>query len=182
MRLDILSLDLATRTGWARGRAGEIPLSGSIQLGEDGHGPGQLGQWLRAHRREHGLPDLIVVEKWLNPRMQKHYKPIEVGLRLNGCVHGIAGVYGVPVAELNVDTVRATVCGRKSADLGRAPKNKDEQRTATKEMVWVTMKLLKLLPEGAKKDYDRSDALCHWRYAEAVYGRAAPKDFVLTGS
>lgn len=168
--VDILALDLATKTGWARGVSGSKPLSGSVKFGKDGLGPGQLGVWLRDHRREHGIPDLIVIEKWINPHAQKHFKPIEVGLRLNGAVHALAGVYGITVAEPSVQTIRAAVCGRSNAG----------NREDTKAMVIQNMILRGLLPTGCRDD-DRADSLAAWVYGEAVYGRMAPKDFILTG-
>lgn len=170
MALDILFLDLATKTGWARGRAGEKPMSGSIQLASGGLGPGKLGVWLRDHKREHGLPELIGVEKWLPIRASMNDRSVEVALRLNGSVHALAGIYGIPVVEPTVQTIRAAVCGQASAG----------SREETKAMVCHTMRLLKLLPEGGKDDDDRADAIAGWSYCEAIYGRHAPADFILT--
>lgn len=168
--MQILFLDLATKTGWSRGAAGSIPNSGSVQLGKGGLGPGQLGLWLRDHVRMYGKPDLIGIEKWLSIRASMNDRSVEVALRLNGCVHGIAGVYGIKTVEVPANTIRAAVCGKASAG----------DRKATKAMVVSTARLLNLLPPGASDDDDRADSLIGWRYCEAVYGRMAPKDFVLT--
>lgn len=168
---EILFLDLATKTGWSRGPAGKIPISGSVQLGKGGLGPGQLGLWLRDHVRKHGKPDLIGLEKWLNIRASMNDRSVEVALRLNGCCHGIAGVYGIKVVEVPANTIRAAVCGKASGG----------DRKATKAMVVYTARLLNLLPKDAADDDDRADSLIGWRYVEAVYGRSAPAEFMLTG-
>lgn len=182
--MEILFLDLATNTGWARGNAGSIPKSGSVKLGKDGLGPGQLGLWLRDHVRLCGKPDLIGVEKWMPVNAQRSDKNIEVSLRLNGAVHAIAGVYTIRVAEIYASTMRAAVCGRASAagDVYGVPKSmlKAAQRAATKAMVVKTAKLLNLMPADAKDDDDRADALIGFRYCEAIYGRRAPAEFILT--
>lgn len=107
---------------------------------------------------------------WLPLEVQKNWRAAEMALRLNGCVHGFAAVYGVPVVQIYPATIRAAVCGQANAG----------DRAATKAMVVATMKLLKLMPENAPDDDDRADALCGWRYCEAVYGRRAPAEFVLT--
>lgn len=182
--MDILALDLSGNTGWARGPAGKIPNSGSVRLGKDGYGPGQLGLWLRDHVRLYGKPDLIGIEKWMAVNAQRSDKNIETALRLDGAVHAMAGVYRVKTVELDVNTVRATVCGQKSGGMIMTPgmsKNarRDAQRQATKQMVVRTMRMLTLMPADAVYDDDRADALCLWRYCEAVYGRTAPADFVL---
>lgn len=166
----ILFLDLATSTGWAYGVAGQKPISGSFKVGRGGYGPGQLGVWLRDFRREHGIPDLIGIEKWLPLRAAVNDRAVEVALRLNGAAHCMAAIYGVPVAEPTVQAIRAAVCGRASAG----------SREETKAMVVATMKLLKLMPADAKDDDDRADALAGWSWCEAVYGRCAPAEFILT--
>jgi hypothetical protein len=172
MSLDILFLDLATNTGWARGEAAKIPNSGSVRLGPGGLGPGRLGVWLRDHKRHYGKPDLIGLEKWLNIRASMNDRSVEVALRLNGACHAIAGVYGIKVVEIPASTIRAAVCGRAHAG----------DRKATKAMVVKTAKLLNLMPADATDDDDRADSLLGWRYCEAVYGRSAPAEFVLTGA
>lgn len=169
---DILFLDLARKTGWARGVAGEKPASGSIDLGEPGDGGlivGALGAWLVEHRRAHGVPDLVGIERWmLNPKMLQ-IKQIESSLRLNGAVHAImGGVYHVRIVELAAATIRKAVCGQANAG----------DRKATKAMVCRTMTLRGLLPAGSADD-DRGDALAGWVYCESVYGRSAPREFML---
>lgn len=42
----ILALDVATRTGWAFGRPGELPLSGSVRLAPPGSSNGTIGRGL----------------------------------------------------------------------------------------------------------------------------------------
>jgi Holliday junction resolvasome RuvABC endonuclease subunit len=100
---------------------------------------------------------------------QKSDRNIETSLRLDGAANAVAGVWGVPVATIAASTIRAAVCGRANAG----------DRAATKAMVVQTMIFLGLLPTGCTSD-DRADSLAGWRYCEAVYGRMAPNEFVLT--
>lgn len=182
--MKILSLDLGLIMGWAWGETGARPESGSVRLSEGALGAGEQGVWLRDHRREHGLPDLIIIEKYMNPAGQRNVAPIISGLRFNGAVHAIAGVYGVKVAEVQASTIRKAVCGRASAAGDVSPlipksRLREAQRKATKAMVVRTMILRGIIPAGCIDD-NRADAACGWVYAEAVYGRRAPAQFILT--
>lgn len=182
--MKILSLDLALKMGWAWGETGEIPTSGSVQFSGGALGAGELGIWLRDHRRERGLPDLIILEAFMNPAGQPNVGPIVSGLRFNGAVHAIAGVYGVKVAEVAASTIRKAVCGRAHAAGDVSPltpkyRLREAQRKATKAMVIKTMILRGIIPTGCTDD-NRADAACGWVYAEAVYGRRAPAEFILT--
>jgi hypothetical protein len=182
--VDILSLDLARNMGWALGPAGKTPDSGSKELGSKGSNVGlwcgELSRWLRDLKRERGAPGLVIIERWIAPNrfMVRSDKSIEVALRLNGAVHAImGGIYNVMIVEPTADTIRAAVCGRKSAGIGNTA---DERRAETKAMVCKTMKMLKLIPADAPDDDDRADAVCGWRWGEANYGRRAPAEFTLT--
>jgi hypothetical protein len=201
--VEILSLDLARNLGWARGPAGKTPDSGSKELGPRGGNVGlfcgELGRWLRDHKRDRGVPDLLILERWIAPNRSmegRTDKSIEVALRLNGAAHALmGGIYNVMIVEPAASTVRAAVCGRAHAitreeamalQAMKAPGYKpsasairDVMRKETKRMVIRAMVLRKLLPKESEDD-DRADALAGWAWAESVYGRRAPAEFVLS--
>lgn len=170
--MDILALDLARITGWARGKSGEKPRYGSVPLRKPGEpnglAPGALGRWLRDQVRENGKPDLIAIEKFLASRAQKSEDQVNDSRMLNGAVQAIAGVYGIEVTEPRVQTVRAEVCGTSRAG-GRAE---------GKQMVIDTLVLRGLLPRGFQDD-NAADALAIWVWAESNFARR-DSSFALT--
>lgn len=170
--MDILSLDTARVTGFARGVSGQKPFYGSVMLRKSGEpnglAPGALGRWLRDHVREHGKPDLLVVEKWMSPKAQKSVSIIEDSLRLNGACHAIAGVYGIEIVEPYPSTVRAQVCGKANAG----------DRASTKLLVINSLIARGLVPRGFKDD-DAADSLAGWVWAEANFARR-DSSFTLT--
>ncbi len=170
--MDILSLDLARMTGFARGKPGDKPIYGTVELrkrGEpNGLAPGALGRWLRDHVRERGKPDLLICEHWMSPKAQKSTSIIEDSLRLNGAVHAVAGVYGIEVVEPYPATVRAMVCGKANAG----------DRDSTKRLVIDSLILRGLVPKEFR-DEDAADAIAGLVYAHAVFGRR-DSSFALT--
>ena len=71
----ILALDIATRTGFARGRVGELPVSGSINFGRDGSSRNRTDaaifaaalRWLSQELQPEPRPDLVIMEAMLPP-------------------------------------------------------------------------------------------------------------------
>src|SRR5262249_28879166 len=63
---DILALDLATVSGWARGRAGEEPKSGSIRFASEGASHAAIAagalRWLIDFTKPEPRPDEVVIE------------------------------------------------------------------------------------------------------------------------
>ena len=172
--MDILSLDLARRVGWARGTAGKTPDSGSFELGAPGGNvgllAGELARRLVQMRRDRGVPDLVIVERWIPLRASVNDRSVEVALRLNGACHAIlGGIYNVLIVEPAAATIRAAVCGKANAGT----------RAETKAMVVHSVVLRGLLPKNSVDD-DRADALAGWVWAESVYGKTAPKNFALS--
>lgn len=154
----ICAIDAARRCGWAMGRAGTIPASGSWQLrrpGEDIHlEPAALVQRLMALFEEHGKPDIIAIERYMPPVASKAQDATITQIMAHGAVHAFAGISRINVHHWPVQTIRKQVCGR-----ARAPDGKN------KEMVLRTVHLLGLMPKDCKDD-NRADALAVWRYAE----------------
>lgn len=177
----LLFLDTARKCGFAYGDAGTVPASGSIALREPGAqnalALGALGRWLRDHVRTHGKPDLIGVEHWMAPGAQPSGKAVEDALRLNGAVHAIAGVYGIPVTEPYPSTIRSQVCGKVSVP-GQS-KRGGKTLSNTKWLVIDTVALRGLLPKDSTDD-NRADAVAGWVFLEANFSRVPPARFVLT--
>jgi hypothetical protein len=173
--VNILSLDLGRKCGFAYGDIGTIPTSGSIVLraagADNAIALGALGRWLDGHirLRPGNKPDIIVCEHWLAPRAQQSGAAVEDALRLNGVVHGIASAYGIEVSEPYASTVRSQVCGRVSVPgVGLRGVRKVSN---TKIMIIDTMIMRGYLPQGCDDD-DRADACALWCWAAANLGRA----------
>ena len=70
----ILFCDLARNTGFAIGEAKAKPTSWSVALGAPGSDVGlQCGALARELQNviaKHGIPDIVGIEKWMNPRGQ----------------------------------------------------------------------------------------------------------------
>ncbi len=117
----ILALDLATKAGFAMGRAGEKPRAWSKRLRTSEDAPERAFKRLGIELRDLftlELPDLVVVEAPLaggligNSNMATVYQ-------LNGLVGGvftICGPYGIRCIKANVQTVRKHVVGRARPD------------------------------------------------------------------
>ena len=89
---------------------------------------------------------------------------------MNGVVNAVAGVWGVDVTEPYPATVRSQVCGKP---------HDTSQQNGTKIMVAQNMILRKLVPIDCV-DYDRTDSVCAWVWAESNFARVNG-NFVLTG-
>jgi hypothetical protein len=179
LTVNLMFLDLGRLTGYCYGPAGSVPTSGSIVLrktsGDPALGLGRLARWLRDHVRVNGKPDLLGIEHYLPTRGadgHTNIHSVEYALRLNGCVHAVAGVYGIEVTEPYPATIRSQVCG---APYGQ--RQADGKRN-TKEMVLRTMILLGYVPKNCVNE-DQADAACGFAYLEAAFARKAPANFVL---
>lgn len=159
----ILALDVATVTGFAFGKVGSIPTSGSVRLkspdDESGRACRKLGIWLR-DQFTLTKPDLVVVEAPLNiGGVISNPATISLLHRLVGGVETICGPYGVRCASVNVQTVRRHFIGK-----GRPPNPKQEVLERCKQLGWI---------DKTSKDHDRADALALWDYAQAKFGLVA---------
>lgn len=162
----ILALDLATRTGWARGRVNELPWSGSVGFGIDANGEkrtdaavfGAAVDWIMAQFEQgEPLPDLLIIEDMLSPLAMKNATSRAVRDRLaglHGIMKGMASRYGVgEIAIASVGDVRAHFIGDRSL-----------QRDAAKRAVMERCKML----GWECKDDNAADALAVWSFACAT--------------
>src|SRR5262249_53903384 len=84
----ILALDIATKTGWARGRPMETPKCGSIRFG-GGHSAiyAECFEWLTMSLQQH-RPDVVVIEDLL-PVFAKQGSTNRATGHLLGGLHGV---------------------------------------------------------------------------------------------
>ena len=120
---DVLALDIATITGFARGRVGETPTSGSIRFGtrncSDGEVFGHAIGWISTILKAQPLPDIIVVEAMLPPGAKVGYTNASTRDRLAGLhaiVRGVAHIRGggeIEMACYSVGDIRAHFIGER---------------------------------------------------------------------
>ena len=152
---DIVALDLATRTGWARWRAGDEVHHGTIALPETGP---EVGRFLAAFddRLVSVLavaPDVVVFEApWVGS--DTHQATARKLMGLAGHVEFVCYRAGIACCEVNNNTVRKHFCGK-----GNAP------RKAMKAMVIAACRDRGWSPAND----DEADALAMLDYAAHVY-------------
>lgn len=119
----IMTLDLATRTGFCIGRAGAKPRFGVWRLKTPEDGPRRAGRNLGCRLRDEFAferPDLVVVEAAMNPAAMhaagNSHRTVTLLTRLQGAVDAACGMYGIRQKDANVQSVRAAVLGH-----GRPP-------------------------------------------------------------
>ena len=169
----ILALDPATVLGYAQGKPGGKPESGSVRLkGPDEHREMAAfnalaflrSRWIKTKDR----PDLVCIEALMNPVWQKSADAILLQTMIYGAIVAMCQAYGIRYEVVPVATWRKHYLGR--PNLG--------ERAATKAAVISRGIVLGYLPRDCK-DSDRADAVGLWDYAAAVYGRARPKEMVM---
>ena len=122
----ILALDIATRTGFARGRVGEVPVSGSINFGRDGSSRNRTDaaifaaalRWLSQELQPEPRPDLVIMEAMLPPDAARGSTQRAVRDRLaglQGIVKGVSHLRGIgEIAEATVGNIRGHFIGDRS--------------------------------------------------------------------
>lgn len=154
----ILALDIASRTGWAFGRPGEYPLSGSVRLAPPGASNGAIGRgmlrWLTDFITV-SKPDILYYEVPLDPRhmgSKTTFKTARILLGLPFLVETIAEARGIyRLREAGVQDVRKHFCG--------TPRPKDK-----KAAVLARCRQLRWDPV----DDNAADALALWDFACAI--------------
>lgn len=154
----ILALDIAIRTGFAFGRTGEYPRSGSVRLAPPGSSNGTIGRgmlrWLTDFITV-SKPGMIYYEVPLDPRhmgKKTTFATARILLGLPFLVETIAEARGIfKLREAGVQDVRKHFCG--------TPRPKDK-----KAAVLARCRQLRWNPE----DDNAADALALWDFACAV--------------
>ena len=161
----ILALDIATRTGFARGRVGELPVSGSINFGRDGSSRNRTDaaifaaalRWLSQELQPEPRPDLVIMEAMLPPDAARGSTQRAVRDRLaglQGIVKGVSHLRGIgEIAEATVGNIRGHFIGDRSLKRAKAKSTVMERCRA---LGWECA------------DDNAGDALALWSYACAL--------------
>lgn len=160
----IMALDLATVTGYAIGRAGAAPRSGSVRLRaadqERGVAPFNLGCFLR-DRFVLERPDLLAVEDMLNPTAHRSAAAVLDQIMLHGVVEFMARVNRITLRTVHRSTVLKHFTGS----------GKSRPRAVGKRDVIQRAQAFGLVPPNCR-DEDRCDAVAVWDWACASTGVA----------
>jgi hypothetical protein len=155
---DILALDIATTLGWARGRVGEVPTSGSICFekyagASDNAIFGNALTWLSAQLEPKPRPDMLIIEALLPPgaKVGKTNRATRDRLAgLQGIMRAVAHLRGVYRIETpSVGDVRAHFIHDRNCKRARA---KRETVAKCRALGWPCA------------DEDAGDALAIWSY------------------
>ena len=161
----ILALDLATRTGFARGRVGELPISGSINFGRNGSSRNRTGgaifaaalRWVSQELEPQPRPDLLIMEAMLPPDAVRGSTSRALRDRLaglQGIMKGVAHLRGIgEIAEATVGDIRGHFIGDRSLKRDHAKRTVMERCRA---LGWQC------------NDDNAGDALALWSYACAL--------------
>jgi hypothetical protein len=169
----ILALDIATYTGFALGRAGEIPASGTVRLKKP-HEPPEVAAFnMRCFLRDRLMlerPDLICIEHYLHPTAQKSGDAVILQLFCFGVAVSEAMARNIAYVTPKAATVRKHFIG--AANMG--------ERKATKDAVIQRARLLGYIPRDCRDD-NRADACALFDFAAATYARARPPELIMFG-
>jgi hypothetical protein len=158
---DVLALDLATVTGYARGHVGAVPTAGSIRFGKPNCRDSQIFadalRWLSQMLEPQPRPDVVIIEAMLPPDAMRGKTSRAVRDRLaglHGIARGVAHLRGISeIAEASVGDIRAHFISERSA-----PRRSAKRWTIDKchELCWTP------------KNDNEADALALWSYACAL--------------
>lgn len=171
----VLGLDLATQTGVAIGRPGEIPKTFSVRLKKpDEHRSiafSNLIAFLSDTFTQHAVV-FVAKERMLSLEAFKQIKNAESTVRMTAGIHAVTEAmcirFNIPWTEAADSTIRKHFIGR-----GRMG-----TREETKKAVVQRCKLLKILPDDCNDD-NQADAAATHDWACATYGKSSVtnKDF-----
>lgn len=175
----ILALDIATKTGFAHGGSGAFPRSGSVRLKrpDEAHEVAafNLHCFLRDRFEEWApfglLPDLVLVEHFLNPTAQPSADAVILQLQAHGAVQAFVRSWGILIVMVSPDVIRKHFIG-----VSRAKKT--DPKGWIKQQVLARNVQLGYL-EPTCRDLDRSDALALWDYGQAKFARSIPAELAM---
>lgn len=156
---DILALDIATYSGWARGPVGaDAPAFGSLRFGSKGCTSnavfGACLKWLSAALEPQPRPDIVIIELMLPPEAKVGRTSRDVRDRLAG-LHGIIravaflrGIY--EIQEASVGDVRGHFIGVRNLQRDHA---KLEVLSRCRQLGWMV------------EDDNQADACALWHFA-----------------
>ena len=203
--MHIDAFDLADVMGWAHGRSGEIPESGSMRLRKRPEvsevGAQRLGKWLFERWSQPALrPDIVIVERAQEiaatfqrnvrsedgaPAFSGSADAVRSQILYHGALHAVAGLFDIEVYAPTAATVRKHLCGaasaappRKRGSPLRTSEEKRRDREATKRMVLDRLVMMRYLPRDCT-DTDRADAVAVWAWGDGSVARTAPRELHL---
>lgn len=158
---NILAIDVATRTGWARGDVHGQPVAGSVRFGNVHASAnavfGNALKWISQTLEPHPRPDIVILESMLSPDAKFGDTSRQTRDRLaglHGVIRGVTFLRGIPeIAEASVGDVRAHFLGTRSL-----------KRDAAKRETMLRCGLL----NWPACDDNAGDALALWSYATAL--------------
>jgi hypothetical protein len=158
---NVLAMDLATVTGWARGSVGSTPVSGSIRFGTRESGDGEVfGQaigWMSKLLEMAPRPDIIVLEAMLPPGAKVGATNSSTRDRLAGLhaiVRGVAHIRGISeIACYSVGDIRHHFIGERSL-----------RRAQAKAAIVLRCEML----GWQVVDNNAADACAAWSYACSI--------------
>ncbi len=172
--MKIMAIDPATVLGFAMGRAGTIPDSGSVRLKRrDDTAETAAFNALCFLRDRWTLerPDLCCIEHYLNPAAQKSADAVILQIMVFGVIVAMCQAYGVRFEMPHRATVLKHFCG----------KGRTGDRVETKRMVINRAKVLGYIPRDCIDD-NRADACALFDFASVTYARQTPERLVLFGA
>jgi hypothetical protein len=161
--MNVLALDLARTTGFAYGRAGDVPESGSVRLKKPDEPPGVACFNLMAFLSDRLVfwrPDLVAVEDFLNPVAQPSAAAAIQQLMLHGAAEGLLRSHSIRFEKVAAATWRKHYLGQANAG----------ERGKTKAMVLARARLLGHIPR-LSDDEDRAEACGIHDWACATFAR-----------
>jgi Holliday junction resolvasome RuvABC endonuclease subunit len=154
---NVLALDIATITGWARGDVGAVPACGSVRFSTKGASQvaicGRALEWAIEVLRD-PLPDVVVIEDLLPPgalkqRSNEHH---ELLAHLHGVIMGVCFVRGIyQVHKHSLASIRSHFIGGTIFAKG--------------EVKFVVQRKCRSLGWLESADDDAADACALWSYA-----------------
>lgn len=175
----IFALDLGQRSGFAVGKPGTIPRSGTVVLKKPSeHRSVAFANFIEFLRAEWSKerPGLVVTEAPLPlqafAKLGNGESTVRMTFGLAGIVEAMCVRFGVKHAEVHDATARKHLIGK-----GRLG-----DRESTKRAVISRCIALGYLPRGCEDD-NRADACCVFDWAAVYLARVAPKElhFFRTG-
>jgi crossover junction endodeoxyribonuclease RuvC len=165
----VLTLDLASRLGWAAGVPGDRPSYGVVQLRGAAHGEiyAALGNWLDDARKVH-QPRAIIFEAPLVSGQHAGMNAARMAFGMVAIVEQFCWDHSIQVMEEHVGRTRKAMIGR-----GNFPKG-----TAKTEVLrWLNAQGFSVTDDNA------GDALLLWKHVETIrLGRQMPAPGMFAGS
>ena len=184
----ILAIDIGARAGIANGDTADPPPfidAWLLREKSDSHERGAanlacaLDDLIRRTK-----PELIAVEQYLNPVVQRNADTITSHLLCHGAVEAVAALHRVKIVRPSVNEVRQHFIGQTSARprqrTQRTGKQRADDRKELNTLVVSRAIMLGYLERDCE-DWDRAAAAAVFDYVAARYARHIPASLMLYG-